>query len=117
MSPLARFLGTNAVGRKLVIWIHPRIHPRMRALAFASGADCWLCQYMTRELAKIMDRTPFEDRSSIVVSEPTEARRGISMTATARRQLDEIIANDPEAGIKIQETMDEIAKKDPDVDL
>lgn len=114
---MIRFLTQNKVGRRITIWLHPRLHPGIsEPLRFGGSERCWLCVRVMRDHFRRMP--PIMDRSSIKLSEPeynedgTVKRRGMTMTATAKRQLDEIMASDPKAAAAIQEMMDKIATED-----
>lgn len=114
---LVWFLTQHRAGRKFTILTHGRLYHRNQryGLRFASGArGCWLCHLVTRQLRE-MYPDAYEDRSSIKVSDPVYdadgklLKHGVSMTATAKRQLDAIMA-DPDKGAAIQKAIDEIAK-------
>lgn len=116
MLRLALFLSKNRAGRKLVILVHPRVHSGWtHPLRFMAGGGCWLCNLMSRPFREMVAREqPFPDETSIKISDPVYAedgtviRRGVSMSATAKRQLDQIMAN-PEQAAAVQKAIDEIA--------
>jgi len=116
---IAKFLMTNPVGRRLMNVIHPWVHPGIRPYTIGQYG-CWLCRFAFRAISKNWPAEPFRDQSSIKVSEPeydadgTLIKRGIHMSATVRRQLDELIAKDPELEKKLKEAMDRIATEGPE---
>lgn len=115
MEAVMRWLTQSQPGRRLTIWMHPRLHRGWtQPLAFGNG--CILCRAVQRQMWKMIPRDAFEDHSSIRVSEPeynedgSIKKHGIQMSATAKRQLDALIAKDPELEQKLRETMEEIAR-------
>jgi hypothetical protein len=115
---LARFLTTNRLGRRITTLIHGSLlHPGWNHPMRFAQYGCWLCRQVTAEYIR---DDPYRDQSNIKVSEPEYApdgalvRRGMSISATAQRQLDEIMANaDPKQIAALHEAMDRIAK-DPE---
>lgn len=106
---VGKFLTTTRVGRWLLPVVHRRLHPGIRHPFRFQGGACWLCNVVMEEAARHFP-DDFADQSTIKISEPSEGRLGISMSATAKRQLDAIKENDPEAWALIQRQMEEIAK-------
>lgn len=111
---LARFLGGHPIGRRITIVIHRwPLHPGWKHPLRFTYNGCWLCYVMVKSL--MSDLPPFTDQSSIKLSDPIYdaegklVRRGISMTATAQRQLEAIMA-DPEKAASIQKAIDQIAE-------
>jgi len=101
------FLGHNRVGRKIVILAHPRLHPGWPSPLQFAEFGCGLCRYMNHGLSAVFAQ-PFEDESSIDVEPASEGKRAITMTATAKRQYDEIMAGDPEKAKALQEAIERI---------
>lgn len=111
------FLTQTRPGRRLTQLVHPRIHPGVRPLAFQSKNGCWLCRYMSGAFYKMMGpemRDATADRSRITLSEPeydangTLIRAGVSMSATVKRQLDEIMKG-PD-GERVMQAINDIAE-------
>lgn len=109
---VAKFLTTNRLGR----WLTSRYHRHGEAwmgLRFGSGQNCWLCRTVWDEMDRY--REPFEDESSITIREPEYNEDGsvkvygMSMTATAKRQMEAIINKDPALGERLRQEMERIA--------
>lgn len=109
---MAWFFGHTRVGRAITMIVHRwPLHPgKHHPLRFQSSGGCLLCRLVTSEILDRGHRDALDDQSSIVLTEPSPGYRGINMTATAKRQLDEIMAKDPSAAAKIQEAIKEIAR-------
>lgn len=97
------------------------IHPGWkRPLTFYEGEGaCILCRWTWRRMRKHLPdlRDALADRSRVTLSEPEYVdgklvKAGIVMSATVKRQLDEIMS-DPEAAKALQEVFEEIAR-DPE---
>jgi len=98
----------NRFGRFLTEHLHPLVHPGIpHGLMFMNGHDLF-CRLIYPATMEQMG-PELLDRSSIKVSEPTEDSVGISMTATAKRQLE---ALDPETRAKVEEAIQEIARRE-----
>lgn len=73
---------------------------------------CWICSSVAE--AMFDDIPEFQDQSTIPVSEPVYDAdgnllvHGVSMSATAKRQLDAIMAEDPEKADAILKAIDDI---------
>ncbi len=111
---IGKFLSRNKVGR----WITARVHRHdgvVLGLRFMMGGGCWMCRVVTRDTIpphvkqRLIDS--LEDQSSIKISDPEDGKLGISTSAVAKRQYDEIIARDPERAKELQEAIENIRKK------
>lgn len=115
---MARFLGATRLGRTVIRIFHRwPIHPGLRSpliFAWDAAGACIFCRVMTRSFERLLPS--FEDQSSIKISEPEYdadgklIKRGVTMTATAKRQLEEIFADDPELAALVQKQIESVAK-------
>jgi hypothetical protein len=101
--------------------IHPLFHKGATGrnrLRFGSGVNCLVCRYVWSWTAPHIRDEPFRDESRIEVSKPVldadgkVIKRGIVMSATVKRQLEEILAKDPEGAKRVQEAIEHIAEDD-----
>lgn len=115
-----RNLRHKAINRLLWVVHRGPVHPGWdNPLRFAYGPDgCWLCHFVVGRSLKSLPpeaMDAFEDQSRVDLSEPelnedgTVKKLGISMSAVAKRQFDEIVANDPAAREALEKMFEQIA--------
>lgn len=90
--------------------VHQMVHPGIGGLQFAQYG-CWVCKLAWASLDKKF-RTQIEDsmadQSKIEFAPVESGKAGIQMSATAKRQLDAILAERPELEEEFAKAMEEI---------
>lgn len=108
---IGKFFLAHPAGRWVTIRVHRFIHPQLRQPLQFAQFGCPICKMAWRTLDKQM-RVRMEDsladQSKIEFAPREPGKAAIQMSATAKRQLDAILAERPELEEEFTKAMEEI---------